>query len=170
MKIINITRSFSVLLAVFLVLGSARAVPEASFPEASFPEARVLKNESLRFGDYEVYFSAFNSTFIAPEITRVYQLERDPKHGLVNIAVRNVKDSEVGKAVTAQLDGQHKNLLQQSVSLKFQEVKEGPAIYYLAGFRFSNEELLEFSIDVKPEGSDTSYRVKFRQKFYQDGK
>ena len=162
MKIINITRSILVLLASFLVFGSAWA--------AAVPEARTLKNETLRFGDYEVYFSAFNSTFIAPEIARAYQLERGPKHGLVNIAIRNVKDSETGKAVTAQLDGQHKNLLQQSVSLKFQEVKEGSAIYYLAGFRFSNEELLEFSIDVKPEGSDTSYRVKFRQKFYQDGK
>lgn len=162
MKRINTKKSFSVLLAGFLILGSAWAAP--------VPEARLLKNESLRFGDYEVYFSAFNSTFITPEIARVYQLERSPKYGLVNIAIRNVKDSEVGKAVTAQLEGHQKNLLQQSVSLRFKEVKEGSAVYYLASFRFSNEELLEFSIDVKPEGSDTSYPVKFRQTFYQDGK
>ncbi|MCW7554980.1 DUF4426 domain-containing protein [Endozoicomonas gorgoniicola] len=167
MKIINSKKSFLVLLAGFLIFGSGWAAPVS---EAAVPEARLLKNEPLRFGDYEVYFSAFNSTFITPEIARAYQLERSPKYGLVNIAIRNVKDSEVGKAVTAQLEGQQKNLLQQSVSLQFKEVKEGPAVYYLAGFRFSNEELLEFSIDVKPEGSDTSYPVKFRQTFYQDGK
>ncbi|KEQ11648.1 hypothetical protein GZ77_24330 [Endozoicomonas montiporae] len=150
-----------------LLLSTVRAAP---LSEASIPEARTMKNEPLRFGDYEVYFSAFNSTFIAPDIAKAYQLERSPKHGLVNITVRNVKDSEVGKAVTAQLDGQRKNLMQQSVPLSFKEVKEGSVVYYLAEFRFSNEELLEFSINVKPEGSDRSYPVKFRQTFYQDGK
>ena len=156
------TKLFMTLLVSFLLLGHTVATP--------IPEARTLKNEPLRFGDYEVHFSAFNSTFIAPAIAKAYKLERSPKHGLVNIAVRNVKDSEVGTATTALLEGQHKNLLQQSVSLKFMEVREGAAVYYLAGFRFSNEEMLEFSIDVKPEGSDRSYPVKFRQTFYQDGK
>lgn len=163
MKIIkNIRKPLAAVTASVMVMSSAFAAP--------VPEARTLKNDPMRFGDYEVHFSAFNSTFIAPEIAKAYKLERSPKHGLVNIAVRNVKDSEVGTAVTALLEGQHKNLLQQSVPLQFMEVKEGTAVYYLAGFRFSNEEMLEFSIDVKPEGSDKSYPVTFRQTFYQDGK
>lgn len=136
---------------------------------ATVPEAKTLKNDPMHFGDYEVYFSAFNSMFITPDIAKAYKLERSPKHGLVNIAVRNVKDSDLGKAVPARLNGQHKNFLQQFSSMDFQEIKEGEAIYYLAGFRFSNEEMLEFNIDVMPEGSDRQYTVKFRQKFYQDG-
>ena len=161
-KITKLTQPLVMLLVSCFMVSTAVA--------ADVPEARTLKNEPMRFGDYEVHFSAFNSTFIAPDIAKAYELERSSKHGLVNIAVRHVKDSEIGKAVTANLDGKHKNLLQQSVPLKFREVKEGSAVYYLAGFRFSNEEMLEFSIDVKPEGSDRSYPVKFRQKFYQDGK
>ena len=167
MKKINTIRSLSVLLMGCLMFSNIWAAPMS---EASIPEARALQNDPLRFGDYEVYYSAFNSTFITPDIARVYGLERSPKHGLVNIAIRNIKDSETGKAVTAQLQGQHKNLLQQSVPLQFKEVREGSAVYYLAGFKFSNEEMLEFSIDVKPEGSDTRYPVTFRQTFYQDGK
>ena len=137
---------------------------------APIPEAKIRNNDPIRFGDYEVHISAFNSTFISPELASLYKLERSPKHGLVNIAVRNVKNSEVGSAVTANLKGQHKNLLQQSVSLSFREIKDGDAVYYLAGFRFSHEEMLEFSIDIQPEGANRSYPVSFRQTFYQEGK
>ena len=137
---------------------------------ASVPEARTLGNEPLRFGNYEVHFSAFNSTFLAPEIARAYQLERGPRQGLVNIAVRNVKDSDAGTAISAKLEGHRQNLLQQQSGLKFQEIREGSAIYYLAGFRFSNEEMLEFNINVQPDGSDRTRKVQFRQQFYQDGK
>ena len=137
---------------------------------ASIPEARVMNDEPARFGDYEVYYTAFPSTFITPEIASTYKLERGPRNGLVNIAVRNVKNSETGKAVTTTLKGKTVNLLGQESTLKFKKIQEGDAIYYLASFRFSHEEMLRFNINVQPEGSRQSHTLTFRQQFYEDGK
>jgi hypothetical protein len=137
---------------------------------APIPEAREVSDKSARFGDYEVYFTAFPSTFITPEIASTYKLERGPKNGLVNIAVRNVKSSEMGKAVPATLKGKTVNLLGQESTLKFKKIQEGDAIYYLAGFRFSHEEMLRFSINVQPEGSRQSHTIELSKQFYEDGK
>ncbi|WP_422139222.1 DUF4426 domain-containing protein [Endozoicomonas sp. ALC020] len=136
---------------------------------AGVPEARVMNDKPARFGDYEVYYSAFPSTFIQPGIAKTYDLERGPKNGLVNMVIRNVRDSDEGKAVKASFDGNAANLLGQQSALKFKEIKEGDAIYYLAGFRFSNEEMLKFTIKVHPEGSSQSHTIQFSQKFYEGG-
>ncbi|WP_257281293.1 MULTISPECIES: DUF4426 domain-containing protein [unclassified Endozoicomonas] len=153
-------RLFSLLLAL-AVFSGAHAAP--------VPEARVMNDKPARFGDYEVYYSAFPSTFIQPDIAKTYDLERGPKNGLVNMVVRNVRDSEEGKAVKASFDGKTANLLGQQSALKFKEIREGDAIYYLAGFRFSNEEMLKFTIKVHPEGASQSHTIQFSQKFYEGG-
>ena len=132
------------------------------------PDAKQLNYKPARFGDYEVHYSAFNSRFISPEMAERYQLERSGKYGIVNVAIRNVKGSHSGKAVTGQVKGSRQNLLSQKNSLKFQEVQETDAVYYLAGFRFSGEELLKFSIDVTPNGSARTETIQFEQKFYQE--
>ena len=135
---------------------------------APVPEAKPLAAEPKRFGDYEVHFSAFNSTFVSPEIAGAYKLQRGPRNGIVNIAVRNVKGSEAGKATKATVEGESVNLLSQSSRLKFREVREGDAIYYLAEFRFSNEEMLKFNIRLKPDGARTTETFEFRRQFYED--
>ena len=111
------------------------------------PEARQLSYEPVRMGHYDVYYSTFNSSFLEPDVARAYQLERNPRTGILNIAIRDVEKSELGKAVTARITGETSNLLSQKTGLKFHEVKEGNAIYYLASFRFTNEETLKFAID-----------------------
>ena len=135
-------------------------------------EGRMLDREPKRFGDYEVSFSAFPSTFLTPDIAKAAKLKRGPRTGLVNIAVRNVKNSESGKAVKATFAGSKSvNILGQQAALEFKEIDEGEnAIYYLADFRFSHEEMIRFDISVKPEGSGRTHRFQFRQQFYEDGK
>ncbi|WP_252177972.1 DUF4426 domain-containing protein [Endozoicomonas sp. 4G] len=151
---------FSLLLTL-VVFSQAYAAP--------VPEARVINDEPARFGDYEVYYSAFPSTFLEPDMAKMYGFERGPKNGLVNIVVRNVRDSEEGTAVKASFDGKTSNLLGQQSALKFREIDEGDAVYYLAGFRFSNEETLKFTIKIRLEGSSQSHTIQFSQKFYEGG-
>ncbi len=132
------------------------------------PDARQLNYEPVRFGDYEVHYSAFNSRFVSPEVAERYKLERSGKHGMVNIAIRNVKESDSGKAVTGRVKGSRQNLLSQKSGMEFQEIQEIGAVYYLAGFRFSGDELLKFSVDVTPSGSARTETIQFEQKFYQE--
>ncbi|WP_299730693.1 DUF4426 domain-containing protein [uncultured Endozoicomonas sp.] len=133
----------------------------------NIPAARALDNEPERFGNYEVYFSAFNSTFITPDVADQYNLRRGERYGIVNIAIRDVSEGELGKAVTGTIAGHSMNLLTQKKGLEFSEVKEGGAIYYLADFKFSDKELLKFVIDVKPQDSLKSETLRFEQTFYQ---
>ncbi len=151
---------------IFLLITSITPVFGAS--SDSIPDARRLTGEPAAFGNYEVYYTAFNSTFITPEIASTYDLKRSSRHGIINIAIRNIKDSSSGKAVTGRVNGKLMNLLSQQTGLEFKEVREGDAIYYLAGFRFSNEEMLRFNVEVLPEGKGRAKTVKFEQKFYEE--
>ncbi|MCG9583993.1 DUF4426 domain-containing protein [Vibrio tubiashii] len=114
--------------------------------------------------DVEVHYSAFNSTFLTPQVARSYKLKRNGYSAILNISV--LDNSQVGKpAITAELSGSAKNLIGQTRELSFREVKEGSAIYYLAEFPISDEERLTFNIDVSA-GNKGAGALKFTQKFH----
>lgn len=114
--------------------------------------------------DVEVHYSAFNSTFLTPQVARSYNLKRNGYSALLNISV--LDNYQAGKpAITAKISGSAKNLIGQTRKLTFREVKEANAIYYLAEFPISDEENLTFTIDVNAGNKGTD-RLKFTQKFY----
>ena len=132
----------------------------------AIPEARERDKSFVRVGQYQIHYSAFNSTFIPSTVAEQYKLRRGERYGVVNIAVRDLSTGLPGKASTANVSGYVKNLLSQKTGLKFSVVNEGDAIYYLADFTFSDGELLKFAIDVKPLGSSLSETLNFEQLFY----
>ncbi len=116
-----------------------------------------------RFGDYVIHYSPFNSTFVTPQVAKSYALTRDKRTGLVNIAVHYK-----GKPIKAAIKGEAANLLQQKEALSFRLIDEGEAVYYLAPFRFTNEELLRFTVTVTPEQGDGGpMTVRFSRTFYE---
>jgi len=118
------------------------------------------------FDNYEVHFNAFNSSFLPPEVALAYNLQRSKYRALINVAV--LDDGAGKRPVTALVKGSMKNLLSQVQDLNFREIKEGNAIYYLADFRFTDDEQLEFDIDVRPDPNKPAYHLHFRQHFYVD--
>ena len=128
---------------------------------------KVLSGEPAyrEFGNYKVYYSAFNSSFISPDIASKYDITRGKDKGLINIAV--VPDEiEGGRA--ALVTGYVSNIFQQRQELDFFEVREGSVVYYLAAFRFENEDPLTFKISVKPHPDKPSYNLSFQRTFYHD--
>ena len=118
----------------------------------------------INIKDVEVHYSAFNSTFLTPQVAKSYQLTRNGYSAVLNISVLDT--STVGKpAVEATLSGQVTNLIGNMRELAFSEVKEGNAIYYLAELPITHEETFTFDIDVKA-GNKGSGKLKFTQKFY----
>ncbi len=117
------------------------------------------------FGDTLVYYSAFNSSFIDPEIANRYDITRGKDQGLVNIAVVE-KGTPHGE--TAQVSGTVSNLIQQQQTLNFVEIREGDAVYYLAPFKFDNEDPLNFDIQVQKQGQPSPYTLTFQRTFYHD--
>ncbi|MGB6189031.1 MAG: DUF4426 domain-containing protein [Aeromonas molluscorum] len=113
-------------------------------------------------GPWQVHYNAFNSSFLTPEVAKAYGLERSRYNGIINVAVQDKN----GKALTAGLTGEAKNLIGTIRTLNFQQVKEGEAIYYLAVLPYRNEDTYQFTINIMADGRHEI--LKFQQTFYVD--
>ena len=125
----------------------------------SLPAAAERKQ---RFGELDVHYIAFNSSFLRPDIAAANQLVRSKTQGVVNISVL-----KAGTPMAATVSGEVKNLLGRSYPLTFKQVSEGPAIYYLAQFPFESREVLRFSIRVQAAGG-VANSLDFNQEFFPD--
>lgn len=112
------------------------------------------------FGDLEVHYSAYNSSFLQPEIASAAGITRGKTLGVLSVSVL-----KVGKAQPATVKAQMLNLMGQARNLTFREVREGDAIYYLSQFPFS-EEKLHFKVDVTSGGQLNTFE--FDQEFFPD--
>ena len=117
------------------------------------------------FGDYRVFYNAFSSDMLEPQIARSYELPRSRFRGLLNITVQRRTDSGY-EGVPAQVDAQAVNLSQQLKKIPVKEVREGEVVYYLGVFPITNRETLDFDVTVSPEGSQTPMAIRFRQQFF----
>jgi len=128
----------------------------------------VEENSFKQHGDFKIFYSAFGSSFLTPEVAVANNIVRGKGKGLVNIAV--VK--KLGVGTSAQVIGQVSNIFQQTQTLEFTAVREQDTLYYLAPFKFDNEDFLTFKISVLPtvkEGPQLeTYSFKFQKKMYHD--
>lgn len=120
----------------------------------------ALAERKQTYGDLDVHYSAFNSSFLQPEIAAAKGLERGKNLGLVNISVL-----KTGQAINASVSGEVKDLVGRSYVLDFKQISEGEAIYYLAQFPFSHRELLRFTINVSTD-EGAAHSFDFNQEFY----
>ncbi|HYQ39208.1 MAG TPA: DUF4426 domain-containing protein [Pseudomonas sp.] len=114
-----------------------------------------------RFGDLEVHYNVFNSSFLQPDVAKASNLVRSKTQGVVNVVVMRA-----GKSVPAAVNGTVKNLLGQSTPLSFQDVKEGDALYHMAQFKMTEREVLTFSLKIQEGG--TTHDLNFDQEVFPD--
>ena len=120
--------------------------------------------QKQQIGSWEVHYSAFNSTFLTPEIAAQYAVTRSSKQGLLNISVL---DSATKEALAVMPKGYVSNPRGGVQNLDFQKITEGDAVYYLASFIFGDEELMRFTINF-PNSENASETLTFEQQFYQE--
>lgn len=111
---------------------------------------------------WEVHYSAFNSTFLTPDIAAQYGITRSEKRGVLNISVL---DSESKDALPVQPKGYVSNPRGGVQNLEFKKVTEGQAIYYLASFVFGDQELMRFKLNLRDDKSNQE-TLEFEQKLY----
>lgn len=117
-------------------------------------------------GNVQVHYSAFNTSDLSPAITQEYKIKRDGYTGLLNISVLDQKSTPSNPiAKTAQVSGSVKNLLGQTQPLTFKEIKEGKAIYYLASFKVTHEDKLQFNLNIDADDNNQG-SLNFTQTFY----
>ena len=127
---------------------------------ASALAADVIKGERKEtFGDVTVHYNTFNSTFLQPDIAKAAELIRSKHQGVINVSV--VKD---GKPVIASVTGTIKDLTSNSVALKFRQVTEQGAIYYIAQYPVPQQETRTF--EIKVQNGDKINTINFNQELF----
>ena len=122
----------------------------------------ALAERKQTFGELDVHYSVFNSSFLQPDVAAAAGLTRSKTVGVLNIAA--LKD---GKGQAAKVSGTLKNLLGQTSELKFKQVLESGAVYYLAEFPLRQREMLTFSIQVQI-GDAAPHTLTFNQEVFPD--
>jgi len=128
----------------------------------------VRADQFVAYGDYEIHYNAFNSSFLQPDIAQEYGLQRGKRRAMINVSV--LKKSTDGKPVpvSALVQGKASNLLEQTQDMSFKKIDEGNAIYYIGQFGFSDDMQMRISLSVQPDPNKPAYDLQFEQKFYAD--
>jgi hypothetical protein len=121
----------------------------------------TLADQYIQQGEYFIYYSTVKSTLIPKEVASLHGISRSDSRYLINISIK--RD---GKAVTADVSGYGTNLLNQSLPLKFQEVREQSAVYYLANTVIGKNETMRFEINLQIRDAQTPIKFKFEKRFF----
>ena len=126
----------------------------------------VSAETSQTFGDYTVHYNAFNSDVLQPSMAEAYGIVRSKNRGMLTITIIKKGSAPKGTPVRAKVTASASNLTGQFRKFKIREIDEKISIYYMSVFHVAHEEMLDFVLNVLPEGETQAYTVKFRQKFY----
>jgi hypothetical protein len=119
--------------------------------------------QALRLGPWEVHYNAFNSTLLRAEMAQQYGLERSSTLATINITV--LAAELAGKpAQQVTVSGYSMNPLSQQQRLRFDQIIEGDAVYYIAQARFSNLETLRFFISI--DDGKQQQTLRFHKEFW----
>lgn len=122
----------------------------------------------VAYGDYEIHYNAFNSSFVEPDIAKTYGLLRGKRRAMINVSVLKKEANGNKKPISALISGSAANLLQQTQQLDFKKVDEGNAVYYIGQFGFSDDMLMRISVTVQPDPNQPAYDLQFEQRFFAD--
>lgn len=138
---------------------AALAIVFASAAQAQYSED---------FGAYRVRYSALPTATLLPDVAHRYAIVRSDERGYVNIAVQRIADGDGAPPIRATVSGTASPLDGAAVPLRFREIVEDGAVYYIGEFPVSPPDTYRFSLSVTPEGATSPYLLKFHQDFVAD--
>lgn len=120
------------------------------------------------FGEYQVHYSVFPSTFLDPEVAKANNLTRSQGIGIVNIAIMREGEDGGLTTVSGQVEGKALNDIQQPRFLAFRRIQEGEAVYFIAEYQYRNAELMTFQITARPSGAGRDLPIRFAHTLFND--
>jgi len=128
----------------------------------------VYAEQVIETDEYLIHYNAFNSTAIDADAAQKHQLIRSKVSAMINIAVLKKETKGNHLAQRSINTGTVENLVGQQQVLNFVTIDEGKALYYIASFRFADEQQMKFNINVQPDPNAEPIKLTFSQKFYTD--
>lgn len=109
---------------------------------AAFSAPAMADDRYVRFGEYEVHYNVFPSTFLTPEVAAANNLNRSRGIGIVNIAIMKRNDDGTLSTRPGQVEGQALNDIRQARFLAFRRIQEGDAVYFISEYQYRDAELM----------------------------
>lgn len=125
----------------------------------------ALAENATHVPGYTIHHNALTTDSLAPQVAKVYGIQRSKNRGMLNVSVLKDEKGTIGVPVKAKVQAMATNLNGQSREIDMREVMDGDAIYYIGDFRVSNQETLNFSLTVSLE-SGGDYEAKLSQQFF----
>lgn len=129
--------------------------------------SQAYADHSKDIGDAVVHYNAVRTDFFDPQIAKLYGIKRSRNRGLLTITVLKKHMGLASLPVKASITASAVNLSNQVKAFTMREVTDGGAIYYVGEFPVTDNETLDFKINVEPAGGKPE-RVEFRQTFFVD--
>lgn len=127
----------------------------------AFISVQTHAADSKDFGEYQVHYSVFPSTFLDPEVAKTNNLTRSRGIGIVNIAIMREGENGSLTPVSGQVEGKALNDIQQPKFLAFRRIQEGESVYFIAEYQYRDAELMTFHITARPAGAGKDLPIRF---------
>lgn len=131
------------------------------------PVASAEERGVTTAGDYTVYYTVFPSSFLQPDVAGAYNLVRAKDRYILNVSVRKRLGDNKDREHSAIVSGTRSDLIHK-LPLKFTEVREQGAVYYLAEVRVSTAEKLYFKLSVQPDPNQSPIIIEFQKQVFPD--
>lgn len=140
-----------------------RAIISVLFLTLAFV-GNVSAEQKQKVGNFDIHYVALGSTFLTPSIAKSYGIKRSSYTGIINVSVLDTSQ-EGNPPVAVEISGIANNLLDARMNLKFREIREGKAIYYVAEVPYRDDQEINFKLAIK-YSNKLNTQLKFKQKFY----
>lgn len=123
-----------------------------------------------RVGDYQIHYSAVNTSFLPEEVAREHNIQRSPAMALLNVSVLKERDDGSTRALPVSVNGTVGGLSRDdpSTPLSFRTLRGGDTPSQVAVFRIHDDEPMRFDLEVMHDRNAEPARVSFIQRFYID--
>jgi hypothetical protein len=113
-----------------------------------------------RIGDYTLLYSAVPSDTLPEEMARRYGLPQRSDAVLLNVTVQRE-----GMNIRARIEARATNLALQQREIEMLESVANDLVSYVGVVEIADREVLDFELDILPEGAERPLRIEFRQNF-----
>jgi hypothetical protein len=115
---------------------------------------------------YVIHHNAFTADTLDPVIANSYHIQRSKQRGVLNVSLIKDKPGTTGIPTAARVEVNAVSQTGQKMRIPMRELKEQDAIYYIGEFPVQDQETLNFTIAVTPDGTAKTIEARTNQQFF----
>ena len=126
----------------------------------------LMAENSTRVPGYTIHHNALLTSDLLPDVAKTYNIRRSKNRAMLNVSVIKDVAGTTGESVTAKVTATGKNTRGQVRNIPMRKIQEADATYYIGDFLVENQETVDFTILVTPEGESQTHTTSIQQQFF----